>query len=225
MTADYPPDSNSNFAPGHDEIARCARERWTEAGGPEGRDAEFWLEAECLLRSARQKSGVSVEILATPCHPATLPKITMASTPSPRELRVVLAYGNISAACRATECLQVKRRTDSDEQTMSLSPWSFSSLESPAFFSLAASSVRHANILAIAACEPKRPLSAVIERWLRMCLSRRHKTQLTVMAILGSDDRAPGTETPWVESVQRLAISAGCAFLPWVAIGTLDSMP
>ncbi len=224
MTAGSSPASNSNFAPGHDEIARCARQRWTEVGCPQGRDDEFWLEAECQLRSARPESDVSAAISTTLSQPVAQTKITLASTPSPRGLRVVLAYGSISAACRATECLEVKRRSDSDEQTMSLSPWSFSSLESPAFFSLAASSVRQANILAIAACEAKRPLSAVIERWLKMCLSRRHKTRLTVMTILGSDGRAPGTETPWVESVHRLAVGAGCAFLPWVAIGTLDSM-
>ena len=224
MTAAYSLASNSNSAPGHDEIALGARELWTEVGCPEGRDDEFWLEAERRLRSARQEPDGSVAILSTPSQPVARTKIKMASPPSPRGLRVVLVYGSVSAACRATECLEVKRWADSDEQTISLSPWSFSSLESPAFFSLAARCVRQAHILAIAACEVRRPLSAVIERWLRMCLSRGHKTQLTVMAIPGSDDQAPGAEMPWMESVQRLAVGAGCAFLAWDVIGTADSM-
>lgn len=30
----------------HDEISRRAQQRWESAGRPDGRDAEFWLEAE-----------------------------------------------------------------------------------------------------------------------------------------------------------------------------------
>lgn len=144
--------------------------------------------------------------------------------PWPQGLQVVLAYGSMSAACQATECFQMKRRADSDEGTISLSPWSFGSLESPTFFSLAARNVRQAHILAITICEATRPLPPVIEQWLKTCLAGNHKTQLTVVAIHGSDDRAPSAEMPWVESVKRLAVGAGCAFLPWVAIVTPDSL-
>jgi hypothetical protein len=55
----------------HDEIAQHARDLWSEAGQPQGRDAEFWLEAEHRLLSARQVPDVSACILATLAQPVT----------------------------------------------------------------------------------------------------------------------------------------------------------
>ncbi len=107
---------------------------------------------------------------------------------------------------------------------MSLSPWSFDMLESPAFFAQAAGKVGQAHVLAIAVNEAKRPLSGVTERWLKTCLSRRHKAHLTVAAIFEGGDLLSGAIRPWFESVQRVVVGAGCAFLAWDVIGTADSM-
>ncbi len=95
-------------------------------------------------------------------------------------------------------------------------------LESPASFAQAAGSVGHAHVLAIAVCEAKRPLFGVTERWLKTCLSRRHKAHLTVAAIFGGDDLLPGAEMPWFESVQRVVVGAGCVFLAWHVTGTAE---
>jgi hypothetical protein len=146
-------------------------------------------------------------------------KITAYSKP---ELHVVLAYGSLSAACRATECFKEKRRTDFDEGTISWSPWSFGMLESPALFTRAAENVRRAHVLAIAVCESERPLSGVTELWLKTCLSRRHQAHLTVAGIFGGDDFLTGAGKPWLESVQRVVVGAGCAFLAWHVSGTAN---
>ena len=146
-------------------------------------------------------------------------KIKTSSAP---ELHVVLAYGSLSAACGATECLKAKRRTDFDKREMSVSPWSFDMLESPALFAQAAGCVGRAQILALAVSEANRPLSGVAERWLKTCLSRRHKAHLSVAAIFGGDASLPGALNPWFESVQRVVVGAGCAFLAWHVPGTAD---
>jgi hypothetical protein len=36
------------------DIATRARERWLAAGSPQGRDLDFWFQAERELRTARQ---------------------------------------------------------------------------------------------------------------------------------------------------------------------------
>lgn len=41
--------------PSHDEIARCARELWTESGQPRDHDQANWLEAERRLLAMRRK--------------------------------------------------------------------------------------------------------------------------------------------------------------------------
>ena len=117
---------------------------------------------------------------------------------------MVLAYGSLSAACRATECLKAKRRTDFDGRTMSLSPWSFEMLESAGLFAQAAGNARHARVLAIAVSEANHALSEATEHWLVTCLSRRHQAQLTVAAILRKGDLGRGAAKPWVESVRRI---------------------
>jgi hypothetical protein len=43
----------SRSKPSHDDIARCARELWIDAGRPSGRDDAIWLEAERRLTSIR----------------------------------------------------------------------------------------------------------------------------------------------------------------------------
>jgi hypothetical protein len=137
------------------------------------------------------------------------------TTFSGTDLRVVLAYGSISAACRATECFKSKRSTRGDERAMSVSPWSFAMLESPRLFAQAAANVGRAHVLAIATCEAKRPMPGVAERWLKACLAQRHKAHLTVAAIFEGDDLPPNAETAWIESLERVVVGAGCAFLAW----------
>ena len=57
-------------APTHHEIAECARELWTQAGRPEGRDAPIWLEAENRLRDARRVPAAT-DVTSTPPVSAT----------------------------------------------------------------------------------------------------------------------------------------------------------
>jgi hypothetical protein len=146
-------------------------------------------------------------------------KIKATSVP---ELHVVLAYGNLSAACRATECLNTKLRTGFAERPMRLSAWSFDMLETPRLFAQAVGRVGQAHFLAIAVGEAKRPLPGVTERWLKTCLARRHQAQLTVATISGEYEIQPDAAIPWFESVQRVVVGAGCAFLAWQVAGTAD---
>lgn len=48
------PTDVQNNAPSESEIATRARERWLAAGSPQGRDLDFWFQAERELRTARQ---------------------------------------------------------------------------------------------------------------------------------------------------------------------------
>ncbi len=73
MSTAFSSASQSSVAPSRDEIAPCARDLWAEAGQPEGRDEEFWLEAEYRLRSARRAPDVTAAILATLSQPVTRP--------------------------------------------------------------------------------------------------------------------------------------------------------
>ncbi len=71
MSTSLPSASNSSATPDHDEIAPYACELWLEAGQPEARDAEFWLEAERRLLAARPASNSSAVIFATLAQPVT----------------------------------------------------------------------------------------------------------------------------------------------------------
>ncbi|MEO6873568.1 MAG: hypothetical protein ABI222_01975 [Opitutaceae bacterium] len=137
-------------------------------------------------------------------------------------LQLVLAYDGLAAACRATEFIEAKRQTEFDERTVSVSSWSFEMLESPALFAQAAGNARYAQVLAIAVCEATRPLSEVAERWLKMCLARRHKAHLIVAAIFEGDDLLPSAVKPWFESFQRVVVGAGCVFQAWQTTGTAE---
>lgn len=57
--------SAPGLAPGHDEIARCAHELWSQAGRPAGRDEAIWLEAERRLLAVSPESDLTAVILHT----------------------------------------------------------------------------------------------------------------------------------------------------------------
>ena len=71
MSTSFSPSPNSTISPRHEEIAECARQHWTEAGQPQGRDEEFWLEAERRLRRVHEAPDVTAAILATFSQPVT----------------------------------------------------------------------------------------------------------------------------------------------------------
>lgn len=81
MTTDISTATNPLIAPSRDEIAQSAHERWLEAGQPEGRDDEFWLEAEHRLLVAQQAPNVSAVIFATLAQPVTRMNIPKNTTP------------------------------------------------------------------------------------------------------------------------------------------------
>jgi hypothetical protein len=47
--------SNQSESPSHDEIAVLAHQLWEINGRPDGRDVEFWFQAENQLRPSRSK--------------------------------------------------------------------------------------------------------------------------------------------------------------------------
>ncbi len=85
MSTSLPSATNATVAPSHDEIAQCARELWTEAGHPEGRDDEFWYEGEQRLLAARQVPNVSAVMVATLAQPVT--RATSANEATPEKVR------------------------------------------------------------------------------------------------------------------------------------------
>lgn len=48
-------------APDHESIAKRAYQRWEERGRPDGRDLQFWLEAENELKAAALEAGLPAE--------------------------------------------------------------------------------------------------------------------------------------------------------------------
>jgi hypothetical protein len=57
--------------PTHDQIAPRARQLWENAGRPEGRDLEYWLEAERQLRAASGLRDEARRLTADPLDPAS----------------------------------------------------------------------------------------------------------------------------------------------------------
>jgi hypothetical protein len=72
----------STIVPSHDEIARCARGLWSEAGQPHGHDDEFWFEAKHRLLEARQAPNVSAVIFACLAQPVTRANTVKDTTPA-----------------------------------------------------------------------------------------------------------------------------------------------
>ena len=74
MTISLSSNTDSTVHPDHDEIAQSACELWENAGQPEGRNDEFWLEAENRIRSNSQMPSVSDAIWTTLTHPVAVLK-------------------------------------------------------------------------------------------------------------------------------------------------------
>ena len=67
--------------PSHSEIARLAAQLWETNGRPNGRDEEFWIEAERKILSDRDLSQPKAEHLAKPKSAArTKPKDRLAAS-------------------------------------------------------------------------------------------------------------------------------------------------
>lgn len=52
-------DHSRNGSPTREEIALCAHQIWEEAGRPDGRDLEHWLQAEARLQKTRPAPALS----------------------------------------------------------------------------------------------------------------------------------------------------------------------
>jgi hypothetical protein len=52
-------DHSRNGSPTREEIALCAHQIWEQAGRPDGRDMEHWLQAEAQLRKSRSFQALS----------------------------------------------------------------------------------------------------------------------------------------------------------------------
>jgi hypothetical protein len=74
MTTSLSSNTESTVQPSHDEIAQSASELWEKAGQPEGRNIEFWLEAENRIISDRQMPSASDAIMTTLTHPVAVLK-------------------------------------------------------------------------------------------------------------------------------------------------------
>lgn len=49
--------SNNNIIIHHEQIAQRAHRLWEQAGRPDGRDVEFWLQAEAVLRAEQESAA------------------------------------------------------------------------------------------------------------------------------------------------------------------------
>ena len=135
-----------------------------------------------------------------------------ADASSAAELHVVLAYESLSAALRAAETLTVLRREAPAGLAVHLSPWSFGTLENPHWRAVAADDVGRADLMFVASCAAPRPLSAVVEYWVKTCLDKRNVSHFAVAALFSHADRPDSASSPRLQSVLRLAKEAGCAF-------------
>ena len=93
--------------PNSDMITQRAREIWKAAGCPEGRDLEYWLQAEAELLAARHSDrtpqvGVSQ---ASPKREATRPLASSAPGPEAKKPQNCNAHAPLGAVAR-----QARRR-------------------------------------------------------------------------------------------------------------------
>lgn len=131
---------------------------------------------------------------------------------SATELRVVLAYENLSAALDAAETLTMLSRKERDGLRLRLSPWSYAALGEPRCRAMALRDVGRADLVVVASRSTPHALSAMVESWLKTCLGRRGEPRLAIAALFGCDDHRDGTDSPRLQAVQRLAKEAGCVF-------------
>lgn len=156
--------------------------------------------------------------------PATLTALDCADASTPAEMTVILAYENIAAAMWAAETITALLRRIPDGPEPHLSPWSFSTLEDPEYRAHAMAAAVEADLIVIATSSVLRLLPLSVESWLGKCLTGRHNATTAVAAFFGRADLPDRVDSPRLQTVQRLAKEAGCAFFaPGVNEATLRS--
>jgi hypothetical protein len=136
----------------------------------------------------------------------------------PAVINIVVAYDNLSAALWAAEALGSVRAQLPAGAESRLSPWSFATMENPAYSAEATAAAVKADLIVLAISTPVSRLPIPAETWLRTCLAGRRKAKTAVAAVFGCPGSMDGADSLRLQTVQRLAADHGCEFFaPGVA--------
>jgi len=126
---------------------------------------------------------------------------------------VVIAYDSIIAAQQAMDAMDaLNPRKSPGAKFVRVSTWWFRFLEDAALLDKATAAAVEADILVIAA-NIGVGLSESVKFWLCASLANNHRSGLTVVALLGEEDRQDRLDSPRFQFVQRIAKEAGAYFL------------
>jgi hypothetical protein len=78
--------------PNHDDIARSAYHLWEQSGKPAGREVEFWLAAEALLRSPARRVQSRRPARSAP---RSAPAAPSARAPVSKEVKASAGFGTV----------------------------------------------------------------------------------------------------------------------------------
>jgi len=126
-------------------------------------------------------------------------------------LRVVIAYGDITAGQRAMRVLANLGRRLGDDVEFQPIPWSFDLLADVDWREGAASDAVRADILIIATSSPS-SLPSAIGEWAKSAINRKRGTSAAVVALFGSDENPECTDSTRLEAIQAAAREAGLDF-------------
>jgi hypothetical protein len=127
-------------------------------------------------------------------------------------MNVIVAYENLSSALWAAESLPGLFRQIPGGMKPRLSSWKFSTLQNLEDRALAIAAAVQADLIVITLSSGFRLLPASVESWLGKCLSGRRRANTAVAALFGRANLLDNADSPRLQTVQRLAKEAGCAF-------------
>lgn len=131
--------------------------------------------------------------------------------PADHQLRVVIAYNEITAGKRAMRVMTDLGRQLGEDINFLPFPWSFDLLSDTDWGEVAAGDAVRADILIIATSSTN-PLPPAVGRWTASAISRKQGTAAAVIALFGPEENPDGADSSRLEIIQSAAREAGLAF-------------
>lgn len=130
------------------------------------------------------------------------------------KMKAILAYDTMSSALWAAHMLTDLLQKDWGKPELTLSPWSFEVIGTPAWTELAANDTLRTDMIVLSTSSVQtQALPLPIMHWLGKSLRRQSLDAMpAVIAFFRAGEIQDGINSPRLQEVQQFAEQAGCSF-------------
>ncbi len=130
-------------------------------------------------------------------------------------LRVVIAYDDVTAGKHAMQLLQSITRNMQGDGDLRVLPWSFHLLADEEWQSLANDDTEKADLLIIATSELHTP-TPTVSRWFETAIGRMRGTDAAIISLRSPDENPRGGGPAFHEAIRSVALQAGLTYFSTV---------